>query len=31
MRARTTSLTDAPDLNDVAADEGFLFVRDGVG
>ena len=31
MRARTTSLTAAPDLNDVAADEGFLFVRDGVG
>ena len=31
MRATTRLLDVAPDLNDVAGDDGFLFVRDGVG
>ena len=31
MRAVTVPLASAPDLNDVAADDGYLFVRDGVG
>lgn len=31
MRAVTRVLDPAPDLNDVAGDDGFLFVRDGIG
>ena len=31
LRAVTTPLTDDVDLNDVAGDDGYLFVRDGVG
>ena len=31
MRAVTTALDDALDLNDVAGPDGYLFVRDGVG
>ena len=31
MRAVTRILEPAPDLNDVAGDDGFLFVRDGIG
>jgi len=31
VRATTRLLDVAPDLNDVAGDDGFLFVRDGVG
>jgi isochorismate synthase len=31
MRAVTTALDDRIDLNDIAAGDGYLFVRDGVG
>jgi len=31
LRAVTTPLVDDVDLNDVAGDDGYLFVRDGVG